>query len=106
MTIRQILRNDLVRSMSMMGVGLLCCIVSVVTAYYANTDKIPLLFIIGVAIIFGSQVHVLLFIKCPKCSGRMGHILFGTLKSLKMDTKLNNCPYCKASLDVEMNEHE
>ena len=101
MTIRRILRKKLAVSMLSMAVGFLFCVGSVISTVYFQLEKVPSLFFLGFTMIVAAQVYVFLFIKCPGCNRNLGPLLFMTLKSINMDTRLNSCPFCGAAFDAE-----
>jgi hypothetical protein len=57
----------------------------------------PLPVLLGFPLFGGAIVWMMFFTKCPRCSGRLGHLL--TTTGGFFSKPVNFCPYCGVSLD-------
>ena len=88
-----------------MGVGL-CAWLSLAVSASAGVRN-PLVFFAGV-LVFGGATLSMLWIKCPRCSVRLGQSIAGTMAIPGLKPQPNFCPYCGVSLDeprLKQTEH-
>jgi hypothetical protein len=79
-----------------MGVGL--CAWLAMAASAASGVRNPLVVFAGM-LTFGGAIISTLWIKCPRCSVRLGQSIAGTLAIPMLRPQPNFCPYCGVSLD-------
>lgn len=79
-----------------MGVGLGAWLTLALSASAGMQNPLVLL---AAFLVFGGAILSMLWIKCPRCSVRLGQSIAGTMAIPGLKPQPNFCPYCGVSLD-------